>query len=375
MWSASDGGRPLIVLEYRSHKLTTGRGIFKPLNWPNNRTPNFAEEAVLNLFPLAPFGIAAHLTLKKRVVITAHASTEIYGDSLMKNLVWIIVAAVIAGVAYMLYSGKSPTEMATDASEAVNAPAALESATEAAGDAVETTTETVTEAVEATTEAASDAAEAVTDAAESAVDATTDTAAAMAETAGEAVEATEEAASDAAEAVTETASDAVETATETATDSATAVNETASDAVDAAADAVDTVTETATDAATATTEAASDAGDAVTESATDAAAATTDAATATTEAATDAAAATTEATTDSAASAVEAVTETAPDATMMDKLLSVDGFDMTKVSEMIEGSDLGLLQKTTLTKGLEAAQDNPELLKSVLEKVREALNL
>ena len=60
---------------------------------------------------------------------------------------------------------------------------------------------------------------------------------------------------------------------------------------------------------------------------------------------------------------------------MVDQLLTVDGFDLDKVSEMIDGSDLGVLQKTTLTTGLKAAQDNPELLKVALEKIRQALKL
>jgi hypothetical protein len=33
------------------------------------------------------------------------------------------------------------------------------------------------------------------------------------------------------------------------------------------------------------------------------------------------------------------------------------------------------LQKTTLSTGLKAAQDNPELLKVALEKIREALGM
>ena len=40
----------------------------------------------------------------------------------MRNLVWILVAVVIAGGAYMLYTGQTPREIATDASEVVNAP-------------------------------------------------------------------------------------------------------------------------------------------------------------------------------------------------------------------------------------------------------------
>ena len=48
----------------------------------------------------------------------------------MKNLVWIVVAAIVAGGGYMLFSGKTPTEMASEAADAVNAPAALDSASD-----------------------------------------------------------------------------------------------------------------------------------------------------------------------------------------------------------------------------------------------------
>jgi hypothetical protein len=34
-----------------------------------------------------------------------------------------------------------------------------------------------------------------------------------------------------------------------------------------------------------------------------------------------------------------------------------------------------MLQKTTLTQALKAAQDNPDLLKEVLTRIREAMNL
>lgn len=60
---------------------------------------------------------------------------------------------------------------------------------------------------------------------------------------------------------------------------------------------------------------------------------------------------------------------------MVEQLLSVDGFDLDKVTEMVEGSELGAVQKTLLTKGLKSAQDNPELLKAALDKIREALNM
>ena len=60
---------------------------------------------------------------------------------------------------------------------------------------------------------------------------------------------------------------------------------------------------------------------------------------------------------------------------MMAELLTVDGFDMEKVSTMLEESDLGAVQKGLLTKGLEAAQNNPEMLGTALEKIREALGM
>ena len=81
----------------------------------------------------------------------------------MKNLVWIIIAALIAIGGYMLYSGRSVQEIATEAADAVNAPAALESATSAVGEAVEATEGAVAEAVDATAQAADAVTEAASD--------------------------------------------------------------------------------------------------------------------------------------------------------------------------------------------------------------------
>ncbi len=128
----------------------------------------------------------------------------------MKNLVWIIIAAVIAIGGYMLYSGRSVQEIATEAADAVNAPEALESATAAVGEAVDATEGAVADAVDATAEAAEAAADAVTEAA-------SDAATAVADTATAATEAAAEAASDAATAVSETASEATDAAAEAAT--------------------------------------------------------------------------------------------------------------------------------------------------------------
>ena len=63
------------------------------------------------------------------------------------------------------------------------------------------------------------------------------------------------------------------------------------------------------------------------------------------------------------------------DATGMADLLTVDGFDYDKVVEMVENSELGTLQKTTLKAGLEQARDNPELLQGLLDRVKEAMGL
>ena len=79
----------------------------------------------------------------------------------MKNFVWIIIAAAIVLGGYILYSGRSVQEIAVDASNAVNAPQALDSATDVVGDAVEATGGAVATAVEATAEAAAAAADAV----------------------------------------------------------------------------------------------------------------------------------------------------------------------------------------------------------------------
>ncbi len=82
---------------------------------------------------------------------------------------------------------------------------------------------------------------------------------------------------------------------------------------------------------------------------------------------------------DQAADAVESAADAATDALEGDGVLSdfltVDGFDLSKVVEMIDGSDLGAVQKATLKAGIEQAQDNPELLSQLLDQAREALGL
>ena len=179
----------------------------------------------------------------------------------MKNLLWIVVAAVVVGGGYMLYSGSSPKELMDTATDVVNATAALEAASNAVGDAVDATEGAVDGAVDAASDATASSAEAAT--------------------------------------------------TEAATDTAAAADETATDAVAGTAEAV-------TDTAAATAEAASGG---------------------------------------------------------MADLLSVDGFDLDKVSEMIDGSEIGAFQKTALKTALEKAKDNPEVLQTVLDKIKEAAGL
>ena len=99
----------------------------------------------------------------------------------MKNLLWIVVAAVIAGGGYMLYSGSSPKELMDTATDVVNAPAALEAASNAVGDAVDATEGALDGAVDAASDATASSAEAAT------TEAATDTAAAADETATDAV--------------------------------------------------------------------------------------------------------------------------------------------------------------------------------------------
>ena len=74
-------------------------------------------------------------------------------------------------------------------------------------------------------------------------------------------------------------------------------------------------------------------------------------------------------------SATEAVTEAVGGEGALSDVLTVDGFDFDKAVEMIDGSDLGAVQKTTLKAGLEQARDNPELLSQLLDQIRDAMGL
>jgi len=94
-----------------------------------------------------------------------------------------------------------------------------------------------------------------------------------------------------------------------------------------------------------------------------------------TEAASEAATEATETATGAVTEATEAAADAASSAGDLTSLLTLDGFDMDKVVEAIDASDLSAVQKTTLTTGLQQAKDNPELLKGVLDQVKSALGL
>ena len=56
-------------------------------------------------------------------------------------------------------------------------------------------------------------------------------------------------------------------------------------------------------------------------------------------------------------------------------LLTVDGFDFDQVIELIDASDIGVIQKGALKAGIEGARNNPDQLSTLLEQVRQALGL
>ncbi|MFG6517004.1 hypothetical protein ACGYLX_06060 [Sulfitobacter sp. 1A13496] len=84
----------------------------------------------------------------------------------MKNLVWLVVAALIALAGYMLFTGKGPQEVAIEASEAINAPEVAEDMTNAAEGAADAIAGSVDAAEEAISDAVDDATESANDAAE-----------------------------------------------------------------------------------------------------------------------------------------------------------------------------------------------------------------
>jgi hypothetical protein len=74
------------------------------------------------------------------------------------------------------------------------------------------------------------------------------------------------------------------------------------------------------------------------------------------------------------AATTEAVVEAVEDSSVAD-LLTTDGFDADAVMEMVDGSDLSIIQKTTITTALDAAKDNPELLEAALEQLKGMLGM
>lgn len=161
-----------------------------------------------------------------------------------------------------------------------------------------------------------------------------------------ATEAAQEAATEAAEAVTEQV-EAVQNAAEAAADSAQAVvTEAVEVAVNAASDATAAAAEAAEEAATAAGEVAGDAVDAATEA--------------------------TEAAGEIAGQAGDAAAASVSD---LANFFTADGFDMAKVTEVIDGSSLSDLQKTTLKSAIESAANSPEILTQALDAAKQALAL
>ena len=95
----------------------------------------------------------------------------------MKNLIWILVAAVILLVGIVLFTGKSPQEIASDASDAVNAPEVLAAASKAVGNAADSIENAVSDAAEATEETTAETTRTLGDAADATSEAATETAA------------------------------------------------------------------------------------------------------------------------------------------------------------------------------------------------------
>jgi len=119
-------------------------------------------------------------------------------------------------------------------------------------------------------------------------------------------------------------------------------------ASDAASGAADTVADTAAGAADAVADTAAGAADAVADTAAGAA----------------------DAVADTAAGAVDSASEA-----MDGALFSVDGYDATKVAEMIDASAMDDNQKSGLKAALAAAGDDPALLATILTQVKGALGM
>ena len=76
-----------------------------------------------------------------------------------------------------------------------------------------------------------------------------------------------------------------------------------------------------------------------------------------------------------AAADTEVQADVTADANTPEQLTTVDGFDLEKVQTMIDTSDLPATQKTLLKQGLVTAGENPDALRAILARIREALAL
>ena len=83
-----------------------------------------------------------------------------------------------------------------------------------------------------------------------------------------------------------------------------------------------------------------------------------------------------QASTDAGAAAdTEVQADVTADANTPEQLTTVDGFDLEKVQTMIDTSDLPATQKALLKQGLVTAGENPDALRAILARIREALAL
>ena len=145
-----------------------------------------------------------------------------------------------------------------------------------------------------------------------------------------------------------TAEETTETATESVEEIVEDVVEESTDAVEGAVEAAEEAVESAVDAAEETIESTVDAAEEAVESVIEDAQETVQ-------------------------SAVEEATgETGAD---LASLFTAEGVDFDRIGELLENSDLGALQKTTLKTALDQARDNPDLLQAALDQVKSALGL
>ena len=254
----------------------------------------------------------------------------IHEDIKMKNLLWIVLAAIVLIGGYVLVTGNSPAELIeTDSGEQIDAPAELEQTADDTGAAMDETAADAGAAADQTGDAIEASADDVLENADGTMSAVEGTASDAAASATDAANTAVEGVQDAVDAMSEEGSDAMKVVDDAAADAVEATG----GAAEGAADAVKTEAEAADDAANAAT-------------------ATDDTATESTEEGT---------MTDSATEAA------AP--------LTVENFDMDAAAQMIENSNINATQKTLLKATLQKAQENPELLKAALAQARAALGM